>query len=152
VLQGYWQLADKLTDGLLLGYLRPVEDHSVEAVKLVCQRIEAGQAGLNTSFPPTPADIAERVAAFEDAVKERPPLYNGLLSADFGHGLVDLRGLTNEEQDRISGLHGILPDGRNIAFLSLEEKRAVLTPESLKALEDANADPRRIGATVKRMQ
>lgn len=135
ILSGYWQLADKLTDGFLAGYLRPVEDITPEAVALACQRIASGQAGLNTSYPPTPADIASRAALLDAGKKPQPRMLNGIVEMDFGSGRVDLRGLTDDEQDIIIRNNGKTPDGRNAAFLTLDEKLAALKPDALPAPE-----------------
>jgi hypothetical protein len=129
VLAGYWQLADKLTDALLGSYLGPVEDVSVEAVVRTCQRIAGGAAGLNTSFPPSPADIAGRARSYDEATADRVPLYNGLVEMDWGHGRVDLRGLTNDQQDAIIRNHGMIGIGenaKNAALMTLDEKIAAL--------------------------
>lgn len=139
VLAGYWQLADKLTEGLLGSYLGPVEECSVEAVVRTCQRIATGQAGLSTSFPPTPADIAQRAAAYDDANRERVALYNGLIEMDWGHGRVDLRGLAEAEQDAIIRCHGVSPDGTNFAMLDLDGKRSKLREIAKIAAADRQA-------------
>jgi hypothetical protein len=123
LLIGYWQMAERLSDELLSGYVNAVEECSADAVARVCKRIASGQAGLNSSFPPTPADIAERAAAIDEAVSERVPLHNGLIEMDWGHGRVDLRGLTTEEQDVLIRGHGMV-GGKNAALLDLDEKRA----------------------------
>lgn len=121
LLSGYWQLSEKLNDALLATYERAVDKCSAEAVSLVCQRIASGQAGLNSSFPPTPADIAER-AALLDAGNTRPvTLLNGLIEMDFGHGRVDMRGLDDVQQDAIIRGHGMIGN-RNAALMSLDEK------------------------------
>jgi hypothetical protein len=129
LLKGYWQLAEKLDRSLLNSYLNPVEDISVGAVLRTCQRIASGQAGLNSSFPPTPADIAERARSYDEATADRVPQYNGLLDMDWGHGRVDLRGLTNDEQDAIIRNHGMIGIGenaKNAALMTLDEKIAAL--------------------------
>lgn len=125
LLRGYWQLAEKLDKAMLSSYLDAVEDCSAESVVRACKRISSGQAGLNSSFPATPADIAERAAAIDETVRERVPQYNGLIEMDWGHGRVDLRGLTNDEQDQIIRGHGMIGD-KNAALLSLEAKRDAL--------------------------
>lgn len=134
LLVGYWQLAEKLNDRLLETYTNAVEDIPLEAVEAACRRIASGQAGLNTSFPPTPADIADRARMLES--KPQPELHNGLISMNWGHGDVDLRGLTNDEQDSIMRGQGKI-DGKNAALLDLDGKRAALT---------AVADARRLAA------
>jgi hypothetical protein len=125
LLSGYWQLAEKLNDALLATYERAVEECDVESVALVCSRIASGQAGLNTSFPPTPADIAERARLLDEGRKPSPELYNGLIEMDWGHGRVDMRGLTTEEQDVVIRAHGKLGE-LNLALVSLDGKRAAI--------------------------
>jgi len=131
LLRGYWQLAEKLDRSLLNTYSSAVDECSIEAVKLVCQRIASGQAGLNSSFPPTPADIAERAILLDAGGKPAPRLYNGLIEMDWGHGRVDLRGLKQEEQDKLIELKGMMPDGRNAALLTLDQKRDGLKTERI---------------------
>ena len=135
LLTGYWQMAERLSDELLNSYVAAVDECTPESVALICKRIAAGQAGLNTSFPPTPADIAERAAMIDAAAKPRIPLHNGLIEMDWGHGRVDLRGLTEAEQDKLIELRGMTPDGRNAALLTLEDKRAALRVEALPAAQ-----------------
>lgn len=137
LLKGYWQLAEKLDRGMLNTYAAAVEDVSPEAVALACKRIASGQAGLNTSFPPTPADIGERARLLDAASKPEPRLLNGLIDMDFGHGRVDMRGLTAPEQDAIIKLGGRTEDGRNFALMNLADKRAVLAGKSLPAPPNA---------------
>lgn len=148
LLAGYHQLTEKLNDLFLWSFVRQVEDCRPEAVKQACDRIASGRApGVNNNFPPTPADVASNARLFEEIAAradDRVPLYNGLLEADFGHGRVDMRGLTTDEQDRIAKLHGILPNGQNVAYLSLAEKKELLTVDSLKKLT-AEAEAKRIG-------
>lgn len=125
LLKGYWQLAERLDRSLLNSYVNAVAECSVEAVALVCQRINSGQAGLNSSYPPTPADIAERAALLDVGAKPAPGLYNGLIEMDFGHGRVDMRGLTDWEQERIIKGHGMI-GGKNAALMNLDEKIAAI--------------------------
>lgn len=133
VLQGYWQIAEKLTEEFLATYVNACEDCSVESLRIVCNRIASGRAGLNSSFPPTPADIAGRAAMLDDTRKPSIPLHSGILQMDWGHGTVDMRGLTVEEQDEVIRLHGRAPDGRNLALMTLDEKRAALKQEKIEA-------------------
>jgi hypothetical protein len=125
LLKGYWQLAEKLDRSLLSTYVEAVEDCSAEAVATACKRIASGQAGLNTSFPPTPADVAERARMIDALRKPGPELLNGLIEMDWGHGRVDMRGLTTEEQDVLIRGHGMV-GGKNAALLDLEGKRKAL--------------------------
>lgn len=70
--------------------------------------------------------------------KPAPGKYNGLIEMDWGHGRVDLRGLTNDEQDAIIRNHGMIGIGENAkdaALMSLEEKLAAL--RDLKQLPPA---------------
>lgn len=139
LLSGYWQLADKLTDRLLASYVDACAEVSLAAVRLVCQRINRGQAGLNSSFPPSPADIATRAEAVDDAQKPAPRLFSGILSMDWGHGIVDMRGLTVDEQDLAIQLSGKSPDGRNLALMTLDEKREALAPSKQLSASDVKA-------------
>lgn len=141
LLAPYHQLTEKLTRAFLGAFVDAVDDCRVEAVAQACKRIAQGRApGVNSNFPPTPADVAISARLFEELAAAREneiPLYTGIINADFGHGLVDMRGLTEAEQDKIYRLHGMSPDGRNLAFMPLEAKR-----EALKAPAISGSAPR----------
>ena len=136
VLSGYLQIADKLTENVLASYVEACSDVSVEAVRLTCQRIQRGRAGINTSYPPTPADIASRAAAVDEMLKPQPRLHSGLLEMDWGRGRVDMRGLTIDEQDEIIRLGGLTADGRNFALMTLDQKRDAINQKQLAAPVD----------------
>lgn len=140
LLVGYHQLTEKLTDAFLDGFVRVVDDCSPEAVRKACLRIASGRApGVNSNFPPTPADVAISARLYQDMAAERVPLYSGILEMDWGHGRVDMRGLTVDEQDRIIEGHGTI-NGRNAAMMSLEEKREAIKQPVIEG--DKRARPR----------
>lgn len=118
-----------------------VADASADAVKRSCGQFLAGRVdGHNNSFLPTAAELSANARAWDRAIaqvtadqelaKLNKPIETGILTMDFGHGSVDMRGLTTDEQDVIIRSNGKL-GGRNAAFMSLEEKLAALNQEAL---------------------
>jgi hypothetical protein len=136
LLSGYLQIADKLTENVLASYVDACAEVSVEALRMTCQRIQRGRAGLNTSYAPTPADIASRAATIDEMLKPLPKLHSGLLDMDWGRGRVDMRGLTVDEQDEIIRLGGLTADGRNFALMTLDQKREALNQKQIAAPVD----------------
>jgi len=121
------------------GYVLALEDIDPTAVISVLTNIIKGtQKDFGRVWRPTPAEIAEwsRQAALA-AHKRSVPLYSGIIETDFGHGMIDMRGLTVDEQDMVLRYKGISPDGKNLALMSLDEKREAL---SWKALAKTRMD------------
>jgi len=121
--------------------VRQVEDCRPEAVQQACDRIASGRApGVNSNFPPTPADVAISARLFEDIAARGEGrelrLHNGLIEMDWGRGRVDMRGLTTEEQDQIIDAGGMIGK-QNAATLNLEEKRAALKGIELENKSEA---------------
>lgn len=134
-----WSLFDgypnfKATDEFIERVLDLLEPYSPRAVEHAVRRFgDGGVPGHNTAFVPNGPQIAEQARLFHELyTREVVPLYSGIIEMDFGHGRVDMRGLTVEEQDEVIRRHGVI-DGKNVALLSLEDKRAALKQQALAA-------------------
>lgn len=122
----------RATDEFIDALVAIADGHSLQAVRLACDRFRTGQVpGHNNAYVLNGAQFAEQCALFDRAYSDvKVKLFNGLLESDWGHGRVDLRGLTAKQQDRIIDWHDITPDGRNMALMTLEEKvEAVEAPQ-----------------------
>lgn len=125
----------KATDGFIDALLRGVEPYSARAVELACERFASGAVvGHDNRYVLNGSQLAEQARMFHEMYHcEVIPLHSGILEMDFGHGRVDMRGLTVEEQDQVIRRHGFSPDGRNLALLGLDEKRAALAQQAIEA-------------------
>jgi hypothetical protein len=142
-LEGYHSLIGKDLTGLTNALVRAADPYPFDTVLEACKRL-----AQVCKFPPTPADMTEWCEHFNAAMHPKVvELYNGLISMDFGHGSVDMKGLTKKEQDVIilnNGMiggtmdRGHLVGGKNAALMDLETKRAALralpAPESDKTV------------------
>ncbi len=146
MMHGFPSSQGHITEGTLGAYMLAVSDASAEAVKRSCGQFLAGKVpDRNNGFLPTAAELSANARAWDAAIaqvtadqelaKLNKPIENGLIQMDFGHGMVDMRGLTTAEQDAIINANGMiggkmvdgkLVGGKNAALLSLEDKRAVL--------------------------
>lgn len=121
-------------------YLAAVEDLSVEAVARSVQQFQAGLVERdNRDFAPSAETFAHNAREWQRALERRddsgPELHNGLIECDWGHGRIDMRGLTNAEQDQIIAAKGRAPDGRSLAYMPLVEIRAALMQTDLAQVE-----------------
>lgn len=139
----YRYLDGKADRALTEQYLAPVLRFTTQAVALAYESIRDGGLEEGKDWLPQVPRWVSHVRRYERA---SPPiaLHNGLIQMDFGHGMVDMRGLTTEEQDQIRRQHGLTADGKNMALMSLDEKRA-----SLKLIEGPKA--KRITPKIQRM-
>lgn len=146
LMHGFPSSQGQITEHTLGAYMLAVADTSADAVKRSCGQFLAGKVdGHNNSFLPTAAELSANARAWDSAIaqvtadqelaKLGVPIDNGLLQMDFGHGNVDLRGLTVAEQDtiirnngKIGGtmVNGKLIGAQNAALLTLDQKRAAL--------------------------
>jgi len=126
LLEGYSSLIGKDLSGLTRALCRVAEPYPLDVV------IDATERLADTSrFPPTPAELAEACATFNDLLHPKVvQLYTGIIEMDFGHGRIDMRGLTRAEQDRIIDSGGKIA-GHNVALLSLEQKRSLIATGKL---------------------
>lgn len=133
LIEGFPSLSGRATRGLIDAYVDASEHCHVSALNQACKRFARGEVpGQNPSYPPTAAEVAAQAAMLDEHRKRTiVPLHTGVLNIDFGHGRIDMRGLTEPEQDRIIELGGKTPDGRNFALLSLADKRAALDQKAL---------------------
>jgi hypothetical protein len=122
-------------------YVQAVDAFSLEAVRRSVGQFQRGLVERNNAFVPAAPELAENCRQWEGALRTRadslagPVLHNGLLEVDYGAGKINLRGLTNAEQDLIMSLGGKAPDGRSMAGLSLDQIRQALTQGDLAAVE-----------------
>lgn len=82
---------------------RSVEDLPLEAVAMGCDRFKSGVLPRNHAFAPNAVELVAEVTKWLPP-EPRIPLFNGLLSTNWGMGDVDLRGLTREQQERVESL------------------------------------------------
>lgn len=131
-----WPTSDP-TPALIEGMALACRDVRAAAVAEAAREFYTGSSALERDhhWPPTGAELAARAAVWERAMRAREApatkLHTGIMDIDFGHGRIDMRGLTAEEQDRVISAHGETPDGRSMAYLSLEEIRKVLAGDLL---------------------
>lgn len=107
-------------------YLPPLDRFTSKATRQAYEAIRDGDVPEAVEWLPSVPRWVGLVKTFDRA--QRGPLvllHNGLIDMDFGHGRIDMRGLTEKEQDRVIALGGVI-SGRNMALLSLDEKRASL--------------------------
>lgn len=117
-------------------YLSVVAEYRVDALKNAVQRFIRGEvAEHNGRFVPSTAELSRVVRDIDWQLRENElfKLYGPSTWVDFGHGRIELRGLSDKEKDRVIDLHGLTADGRNLAFLSIEDKRAALDPTAIPA-------------------
>ena len=121
-------------------YLAAVENLSVEAVARSVQQFQAGLVERdNRDFAPSAETFAHNAREWQRALDRRddnsPQMHNGLVEMDFGAGRIDMRFLTNAEQDQIIAAKGRAPDGRSLAYMPLVEIRAALVQKDLAQVE-----------------
>lgn len=121
-------------------YLSAVENLSVEAVARSVKQFNDGLVERdNRDFAPSAETFAVNAREWQRALDVRndtgPVLHNGMIECDWGHGRVDLRGLTNAEQDQIIAAKGRAPDGRSLAYMPLAEIKAALVQRDLAQVE-----------------
>jgi hypothetical protein len=150
--------SSRIKDENVEAYLVAVEDVSPDAVRRSCAQFLSGKVpDHSNAFMPTAAELSANARAWDAAIGQLTAdrelarlgtkIENGLLEMDFGHGMVDMRGLSTAEQDVIINNNGMiggamdrghLVGGKNAALMSLEEKRAALralpAPESDKTV------------------
>jgi hypothetical protein len=113
-----------------------VADVSLDALTRSCRQFASGKVSRNNAFPPAAAELAENARLWQEALNTRNDpgvkLYNGLIECDWGQGRVDMRGLTEAEQDQIIANKGCGPDGKSLAYMPLEAIRAALKAEAIE--------------------
>ena len=136
-----WKLWDsypnfKPTDAFIDSVLAAVEPYSPRAVASSVKRFLNDEvAGHESRYVPNAAQIAGQAKLFDSLyAREVIALHSGILEVDYGHGRIDLRGLTIEEQVEIMRHHGVI-NGCNLALMSLEGKKAALAGDETKKIE-----------------
>jgi hypothetical protein len=151
MLDGYSNLIGKELTGLTNALCREAEPYPLDVVIAATQRL-----GRICKFPPTTAEVFEQCEIANAALHPKVvQLYNGMISMDFGHGRIDMTGLTEREQDAIIKNHGMIGK-KNAALMSLEEKRDGLKQAQIEAQNKAAGLPspqttRRIDVKPRRM-
>lgn len=127
------------TDGFIDALVSAAEPHNLRAVVEACARFSRGQVtGHNNAWPPSAPEFAQHVAFLDGIYKttdDSRPLLNGLVEIDFGHGRINMRGLSAEEQEQIIRHKGIAPDGRNMALMTIGELLDTLAGEQVHAID-----------------
>lgn len=122
-------------------YLASVASLSLEAVTRSVQQFRDGKVEReNRAFAPSADEFSHNAREWQRAIdtlagSNDPEMHNGLIECDWGHGRVDLRGLTNAEQDQIIAAKGRAPDGRSLAYMPLEEIKEALVQRDLAQVE-----------------
>jgi len=125
-------------------YCDATKDVSLEALTRSVEQFKSGRVERNNSFPPAAAEVAENARQWQRALDSRasnsgPPLHNGLLEMDWGQGMVNLRGLTNAEQDQVIAAKGVGPDGRSLAYMPVEQIRVAISQGDIAQLDGGNS-------------
>lgn len=124
----------------LQAYLAAVNGMSLEAVARSVQQFRSGLVERpNRDFAPSGEAFAANVREWQKAIDRRAggdiELHNGLIEMDWGQGRIDMRGLTEAEQDQIIANKGCAPDGRSLAYMPLAEIKAALVQTDLAQVE-----------------
>lgn len=128
MLSGYSNLIGKDLTGLTKALAREADPYPLDVVTAAAEHLPRV-----CKFPPTQADVFEACERFNAMLHPKvTELYNGLLEMDWGHGKVDMRGLTVSEQDIIIKNHGMI-GGKNAAMMSLEQKREAIRNPAITA-------------------
>lgn len=89
-------------------YLDVLDGSSVEAVERSVRQFVTGNVSTHDGrFAPSAAELSRNVRQWDDAIRQveerrtAPALASGIMSVDFGHGLIDMTKLTVEQQDTV---------------------------------------------------
>lgn len=89
-------------------YVQALDGFSIEAIeKSVDQFITGRVESHDGRFAPSAAELSRNVRqwheaiAFVNDVRNAKPLASGILSVDFGHGVIDMTKLSREQQDEV---------------------------------------------------
>lgn len=134
--RSYPGAASSVSRGTVDAYLRAVDGFSLESVSASVEQFTSGKVERhNRSFVPSADELAENVGRWHFAFVARDakpaPMHTGLVSCDWGNGSVNMRGLTEAEQDLIMKNKGYSPDGKSLAFLGAEQIREILSSPAL---------------------
>lgn len=96
--------SSNFTKGQLDAMLEATADCSLEGLATAIEQFMAGRVSdHNNARMPSGAELAVKARLYAPA-EPRIPLFNGVINSDWGHGAIDLRGLTREQQDRVERL------------------------------------------------
>lgn len=124
-------MASRFTEDNLRAYLRAVEPYDLQHVAQASREFAEGMIPRERFGFPDAAEFSTRVRLLAARAAPKPVLHNGLLAMDFDHGTVDMRGLTEAEQDIIIKANGMI-DGRNAALLPRAELHAALDRKQIE--------------------
>jgi hypothetical protein len=121
-------------------YVQAVAGLSAEAVARSVTQFTSGLVERpNRDFAPSAEAFAANVRDWQRAIDSRDgggvTLHTGILNMDFGAGSIDMRGLTEAEQDAVIAAKGRAPDGRSLAYMPLAEIKAALGQADLAQVE-----------------
>lgn len=139
LLRGWLSMVGNIDMGTIDAFVDATKDVSLEAVTKAVEQFASGRVERNNSFPPAAAEFAANAREWQAAITKRvgqdgPEMHNGLIEIDYGSGRIDMRGLTNAEQDLIMAGKGIV-NGKNLAYMPLAEIRSVITNGDLAAVD-----------------
>lgn len=131
-------------------YVSATAEFCLEAIQRSVEQFVTGKVEReNRAFAPSTDEFSRNVRRWQEAIDFRddrgPPLHNGLLEMDWGQGMINMRGLTEAEQDKIIANKGCGPDGKSLAYMPTEAIRVAL---SVDAIEGA---PRKVVPSLKGM-
>lgn len=137
---GYLSSQMNVTEDNLAAFVDATKDVSLDALTRSVDQFASGRVERNNAFPPSSAELAENAREWQRAIEKRaghdgPEMHNGLIEMDFGQGRIDMRGLTNAEQDAIIANKGCAPNGRSLAYMSLPEIKLALEQSDLAQVE-----------------
>lgn len=127
---GFPSSQTNITEGNLGAYVEATASVSLEALQRSMQQFVSGKVERNNAFVPSAPEFAENARAWEGALAKRASqsveLHTGLLNMDWGRGSIDMRGLTEAEQDAVIATKGVTADGRSMSGLPIEAIREAL--------------------------
>lgn len=131
----------QVSNSRIATYVDAVHSISIEAVRRSVEQYVTGKVDReNKDFVPSAEAFAANARDWQRAIEKRtaqegPEMHNGLIEMDFGQGRIDMRGLTNAEQDQIIANKGLAPSGKSLAYLSLTEIREAISQKDLAQVE-----------------
>jgi len=140
LLRGWLSMVGNIDMGTIDAFVDATRDVTLDAVTKAVEQFASGRVERNNSFPPAAAEFAANAREWQAAIDKRagqdgPEMHNGLIEMDFGAGRIDMRGLTNAEQDQIIANKGCAPNGRSLAYMSLPEIKAALEQKDMAQVE-----------------
>lgn len=156
LLAGYSYLSGRSLDALIDQMVHVVDDCPVEAVALACDRFARGKVeGHTPGYAPGADQLAIQAGLFRDALAQiernkaptpklisvpiGQPLPDGVVreigieDVDFGHGKINMRGMSTAEKEAIMANKG-LPEPEPVKFKANNESVRALVQSTVKAV------------------